>query len=110
MANDKFRGRVPFKRTVKYGEDELSNYGWAYELSDDAIGIYTDKLLDTGMNLTIEIMLQSEFIKAAGQVIGSYQNSQGTTYKTGVKLTDYPEKLRKTYKRIIITRHAKTFY
>jgi len=98
------------KRTVKDGEGNPSIYGYAYELSDDGIGLYTDKLIGTGTNLTIEIMLQREFIKEAGQVIGSYQSSQGTTYKTGVKLTDYPEILRKTYIRIVITRHAKTFY
>ncbi len=102
--------RVRFKRTIKYGEGEPTEFGYAYELSEHGIAIFTDNLIDSGTKLVIEILLGNEFVNIEGEVRWSVQDTTSSAYRTGVKITKNDPRLEKTYERIKITRHAKTFY
>jgi len=102
--------RVRFKRTIKYGVGEPTNFGYAYELDEDGIGIYTESPIDKGKSLVIEILLQNEFILIEGEASWSVQDPRTRAYKTKIKITTNHPKLEKVYKQIRIIRHAKTFY
>ncbi|MCH8028548.1 MAG: PilZ domain-containing protein [Candidatus Dadabacteria bacterium] len=111
MSKDRRKSeRVLFKRTIKYGETEPTNYGYAYNLSDYGLGIYCDSVLKVGSRLVIEIMLENEFLRIEGEVIWSFHDQKASTCRAGTKLIEYPEKLKKIYKRIQKIKHAKTFY
>lgn len=110
MAERRSSLRVPFKRTIRYGEGDANKYGYAYNLSNYGIGIYCDSVLEVGMKMKIEIMLQNEFLKIDGEVIWSLRGPESGAFRAGVTFKEYPDKLRKIYDRIVKTKHAKTFY
>lgn len=99
--------RVPFKRSVKFGPKSPPElFGYAYDLSEEGIGLYCEETLSVGDRLIIEIMLESEFLTVRGIVRWFYSGMFGEANKLGVQIVGYPPQLQRIYRRIKITKSA----
>ncbi|MEE9252764.1 MAG: PilZ domain-containing protein [Thermodesulfobacteriota bacterium] len=95
--------RVPFKQRIKFGIQKPEDYGACYDLSDHGLGIFTEKAVDVGTTLKIEIQLGDMSIKTEGEVVWTFQDTILGHYRSGIKLTVYPEMLRGIHKKALQT-------
>ena len=98
--------RVPFKRSVKFGITDPIFYGFAYDLSEEGIGVYCEDLPRVGDRLVIEIVLDSEFITVKGEVRWTLKGMYGESSRVGILLKEYPKVLKNIYRRIKLAKHA----
>ncbi len=99
--------RVPFKRSVKFGTTDPIFYGFAYDLSEEGIGVYCEDLPRVGDRLVMEIVLDSEFITVKGEVRWTSNGTYGESGRFGILFEESHKVLKNTYKRIKLTKHAK---
>lgn len=89
--------RVKFEHPLKWGEDAPTLHAYSYDLSADGISIYCDKIINTGINIEIELLVEGKPIHLKGEVKWSLQGKLANVYRSGIKLSEYPMTLKKIY-------------
>jgi len=100
MADRRLSKRLLFRKKFKYGVCNPKFNGLTHNISEDGIGIKTNKPLMPVAQIILDIFLGEDILRLTGVVRWVSDDLPDTNSRMGIKITSHHEKIKDLYKKL----------
>ncbi len=89
--------RIPFRKRIKYGLSHSTQGGFTFNLSENGIGVKSDRVFATGSRIMIHIYMGDETIRLEGIVVWVSSTLAGILSTMGIKFLSRTDDIKRIY-------------